>query len=292
MNSYLFIINPTAGSGKAKNFEPYIEKHMNDKGIKYKVVFTTKPKEATQLVLNNPEYSICVAVGGDGTVGEVANGILQRGQGVLGIIPAGTGNDLSKSLLITEDIKEACKKLINNKTKAIDLGRVLDIYFFNIASLGFDAEVVRHTDKIKTVIKGKTAYVLAVLTALLVYKSKRMNIEVDGEKIRRKATLVAIGNGSYYGGGMQILPMAKLDDGELDICIVKDISNLRILFLFPSIFKGEHIKYKKYIEIHRGKRIKVQVDGEMYLNIDGEISLVKDREIDFHIGDRKLNIIV
>ena len=177
MESYLFIINPIAGSGKAKDFEAYIDKYMKDTGIDYKVVFTRKPKEATEIVINNPQYSICIAVGGDGTVGEVANGILKRANGILGIIPAGTGNDLSKSLLITEDIGQAFKKIIDNKTKLIDLGRVDDMYFFNIASLGFDAEVVRHTDKIKRIIKGKTAYVLGVLTSLLVYKRKNMNID-------------------------------------------------------------------------------------------------------------------
>ena len=292
MDRYLFIINPIAGSGKAKGYEAYIEEYMHNTNIDYKVIFTTRPKEATEMVINNPEYPICVAVGGDGTAGEVANGILKRGYGVLGIIPAGTGNDLSKSLLITDDIEEAFKKIKDKKIKAIDLGQVDDIYFFNIASLGFDAEVVRHTDRIKRVIKGKSAYILGVLTSLLVYKSRNMNIEVDGEKMLRRATLVAIGNGAYYGGGMKILPMAKLDDGELDICIVKDVSNLKILFLFPSIFKGQHIKYKKYVEFHRGKEIKVKVEGEIYLNIDGEISPVKNREIDFHIGSEKLNVIV
>lgn len=292
MDRYLFIINPIAGSGKAKGYEAYIEEYMHNTNIDYKVIFTTRPKEATEMVINNPEYLTCIAVGGDGTVGEIANGILKRGYGVLGIIPAGTGNDLSKSLLISEDIGEAFKKIIDRKIKEIDLGRVDDIYFFNIASLGFDAEVVRHTDKIKRVIKGKTAYILGVLTSLLVYKSRNMNIEVDGEKILRRATLVAIGNGAYYGGGMKILPMAKLDDGELDVCIVKDVSNLKILFLFPSIFKGQHIKYKKYVEFYRGKEIKAKVEGEMYLNIDGEISPVKNRSIDFYIGVEKLNVII
>lgn len=292
MDSYLFIINPTAGSGKAKSFNTYIDKYMKDTGINYKIKITSKAKEATQIVINHLDYNVCIAVGGDGTVGEVANGILTRGHGLLGIIPAGTGNDLSKSLLITEDIEEAFKKIVGKKVKTIDLGRVDDTYFFNIASLGFDAEVVRHTDKIKRLIKGKTAYILGVLTSLFVYKSKNMEIEIDGQSLVKKATLVAIGNGSYYGGGMQIIPMAKLDDGLLDICILKDISNLRILFLFPSIFKGQHIQYKKYVEFHKGKNIRVKVEGEIYLNIDGEISPVKDKEIVFYIGSEKLDVIV
>lgn len=291
MDSYLFIINPTAGSGKAKNFNYYIEKYMQNTKFDYKIVYTSKAKEATAMVVNNPDYEICVAVGGDGTVGEVANGILKRGHGTLGIIPAGTGNDFSKALMITEDIEQAFNKIIGRKTKSIDLGELDGIYFFNIASLGFDAEVVRHTDKIKKIIKGKTAYILGVLTSLIVYKSRDMIIEIDGQILVRRATLVAIGNGSYYGGGMQILPMAKLDDGLLDICVVKDISNLRILFLFPSIFKGKHIKYKKYIEFYKGKKIKVKAKGETYLNIDGEISLVKDRDIEFSTSSENLKVI-
>ena len=292
MDSYLFIINPTAGGGKAKIFETYIEKYMSNTNINFKVLYTTKPKEATEMVINHLNYDTCIAVGGDGTVLEVANGILKRGFGVLGIIPAGTGNDFSKSLLITRDTEAAFNKIINRKIKKIDIGQVEGSYFLNIASLGFDAEVVRHTDKIKKAIKGKTAYILGVLTSLLVYKSNHMIITIDGQEIRRKATLVAIGNGSYYGGGMEIIPMAKVDDGQLDICIIKDINNLRILLLFPSIFKGKHIRYKKYVEFHRGTNIKVKIKGEIYLNIDGDISPVSDRDIDFNIGNEKIDVIV
>ncbi len=291
MDSYLFIINPTAGSGKAKAYESYIKKYMDPTNLKYKVLFTTRPKEATQMVKNNPDYNICIGVGGDGTVLEVANGILQRGSGILGIIPAGTGNDFSKSIFTTSDLGSIFDKIINKKTKMIDIGQVDGTYFLNIASLGFDAEVVRHTDKIKKIIKGKTAYILGVLTSLLVYRSKSINIEVDGISFRKKATLIAIGNGAYYGGGMQIIPMARVDDGKLDICIIKNISNLRILLLFPSIFKGGHIKYEKYVEFHKGQRVSVKVEEEIYLNIDGEISPIKDRVIDFTIVPEKLEII-
>ncbi|MDY0257772.1 diacylglycerol kinase family lipid kinase [Gudongella oleilytica] len=268
-----------------------IKATMDEHGLMYKMVTTTRPGEATTIVEDNPDCDICVAVGGDGTVNEVARGILSRGKGILAIIPGGTGNDLGKSLAIEENLDEALKKLIQCKTMEIDLGKAKDKFFFNISSLGFDSEVVRHTDKIKRFVKGKAAYILGVITALIVYRSRRVVFEVDGKHIERKATLVAVGNGRYYGGGMMILPMAKVDDGLLDVCVVKDISNLRILTLFPTIFKGDHVKYDKYVEFHTAKKIIVRAEGSYLLNIDGELFEIKNEEVEFKLADERLSVI-
>ena len=291
MSKYLFLVNPVAGGGKALGYLDQIKATMDEHGLMYKMVTTTRPGEATTIVEDNPDCDICVAVGGDGTVNEVARGILSRGKGILAIIPGGTGNDLGKSLAIEENLDEALKKLIQCKTMEIDLGKAKDKFFFNISSLGFDSEVVRHTDKIKRFVKGKAAYILGVITALIVYRSRRVVFEVDGKHIERKATLVAVGNGRYYGGGMMILPMAKVDDGLLDVCVVKDISNLRILTLFPTIFKGDHVKYDKYVEFHTAKKIIVRAEGSYLLNIDGELFEIKNEEVEFKLADERLSVI-
>lgn len=291
MSKYLFLVNPVAGGGKALGYADNIRTIMNENGLEYKMITSTRPGETTTIVESNPDWEICVAVGGDGTVNEVARGILNRGGGILAIIPGGTGNDLAKSLGIEENLHVSLNNLVRGRVKEIDLGKVKDMFFFNISSLGFDSEVVRHTDKIKRFVKGKTSYILGVITALVVYRSRRMAFEVDGRHIERRATLVAVGNGRYYGGGMMILPMAKVDDGLLDVCVVKDISNLRILTLFPTIFKGEHVKYDKYVEFHTAKKIVVKAEGSYLLNIDGELFEIKDEEVEFRLAEERLSVI-
>lgn len=291
MSKYLFLVNPVAGGGKALGYADNIRTIMDENGLEYKMITSTRPGETTTIVESNPDWEICVAVGGDGTVNEVARGILNRGGGILAIIPGGTGNDLAKSLGIEENLHVSLNNLVRGRVKEIDLGKVKDMFFFNISSLGFDSEVVRHTDKIKRFVKGKTSYILGVITALVVYRSRRMAFEVDGRHIERRATLVAVGNGRYYGGGMMILPMAKVDDGLLDVCVVKDISNLRILTLFPTIFKGEHVKYDKYVEFHTAKKIVVKAEGSYLLNIDGELFEIKDEEVEFRLAEERLSVI-
>lgn len=289
MHKLLFIINPIAGGGRAKNLIPLIQEKMKDNNIDYEIIHTTEPEEATDIV-EKSESTIVIAVGGDGTVNEVAKGLIKRGSGVLGIIPGGTGNDMCKSLGLSMDPTHALETVIKGKTKEMDIGLANGKCFLNISSVGFDAEVVRNTDKIKIKIPGKTAYILGVLITLIKYRKKKTDIEIDGEKFNKNMLLLAVGNGQYYGGGMRILPDAKIDDGYLHLCLVKDISNLKSLFLFPSIFKGDHLKYTKYVEVYKARNILFKTKGDFYLNIDGDLIHTKDK-VEFKISTKKLDII-
>lgn len=289
MEKILFVINPIAGGGKAKDLISIIEKKMKENNIEFDIIETTKPKEATKIVESSTN-DVVIAVGGDGTVNEVAKGLINRGSGILGIIPGGTGNDMCKSLGLSMDPISAIETIINRKVKEMDIGLANGNYFLNIASVGFDAEVVKNTDKIKRKIKGKLAYILGVLITLLNYKMKKTTIEIDNGKLDRKMLLLAVGNGQYYGGGMKILPNAKIDDGYLHLCLVKDIGNIKLLFLFPSIFKGNHLKYKKYVEIHKAKEINIKILGEFYLNLDGDL-IHSENEVIFKVSEKKLMII-
>lgn len=291
MDTLLFIINPIAGGGKSKRLIPIIEEKMKEYGIKYEMEFTTKPKEAIKIAEEKSKtYNTIVAVGGDGTVNEVAKGLINSKKGTLGIIPGGTGNDMSKSLGISMDPKEALEVVVKGKKKDIDIGNVNGYHFLNISGFGFDTEVLKRTETIKKKVKGKLAYILGVLSALIGYKSKEAYFEIDEQIFKRKTVLLAVGNGNYYGGGMKILPMSKNDDNYFDLCLVKDISNFKILFLFPSIFKGNHIKFKKYVETYKAKNIKVITKEDNIVNLDGElVSLGK--EINFSIEKFKLNVI-
>lgn len=291
MGKVLFIINPVAGGGKAKTLIPLIMETMDKYEKEYEIKLTTKPKEAIHIAEDSvEEYEITVAVGGDGTVNEVAKGLINKGKGTLGIVPGGTGNDMAKSLGIAIDPVEALEILYRGQKKDIDIGHVNDSNFLNIASVGFDAEVVINNVNLKKIIKSGISYAISVIYTLISFKKKKVKITIDDNIIEENIILMAVGNGKYYGGGMKILPMAELDDEHLDICIVSNISKLKLLFLFPTIFKGNHIKYKKFVKMLRGKTIKVETKEELYLNIDGEIA-PKVKEIIFSMENTKLNVI-
>lgn len=291
MGKILFIINPVAGSGKAKGLIPLIKEIMDKYKKDYDIKLTKRPKEAINIAEDSVEnYEITVAVGGDGTVNEVARGLINKGKGTLGIVPGGTGNDMAKSLGISIEPVEALETLCRGLRKNIDIGRINGSNFLNIASVGFDAEVVKNNIKIKKVIKSGISYAFSVIYTLLNFKRKKLKITIDDDILEEKTILLAVGNGKYYGGGMKILPMAKIDDEYLDICIVSNISKLKLLLLFPTIFKGNHIKYKKHVKMYKGKTIIVETEDNIYVNIDGEI-VSEIKKIEFSMEDKKLNVV-
>lgn len=289
MTDILFVLNPIAGGGKAKEIEDIINTRMKVHNKDYDIIFTSKPLEAIDIV-KNAKQKIVIAIGGDGTVNEVAEGLLKRGFGTMGIIPAGTGNDLSRSLNIPLDPKEAIEYAINNQPHDIDVCKVNDRYYFNIASIGFDAEVVERASRIKHIIKGEMAYFLSVLYTLFSYKKEKVIIEIDGEEIEKNLLLLAVGSGKYYGGGIKVMPDALVNDNNLHLCIISNLSKLKLLLLFPTIFKGKHVKYEKYVDIIKAKSINIKLQDTALYNIDGEILTTNDN-LKFEITDKKIPVI-
>ena len=291
MDGILFIVNPVAGAGKAKKLIPLIEKTMKECNKKYQIMISKEPEHATEIAKRQSKnYETIVAVGGDGTINEVATGLIKNNGGVLGVIPGGTGNDMARSLDIPMDPKEALEILCKAYKKNMDIGIANGSYFLNIASIGFDAEVVMNNIKIKKRIKNEFSYVISVIYSLIRFKKKKVEIEIDGKIIKDEVYLLAVGNGKYYGGGMMIIPTAKIDDGYLDICTISNISKFKILFLFPTIFKGTHIEHKKHVNIYRGRKVKFKSEEGLFLNVDGEITS-DVKEVEFALTDKNIKVI-
>lgn len=291
MESFLFIVNPIAGGGRAISLKSAIEEMMEEGDFNYDLVETSFPGEATEIASEKAgDYTAVVAVGGDGTINEVARGLIQAGQGVLGIIPGGTGNDLARALEIPLDLKGSLRILLSLKKKKLDICRVNKRVFLNIASIGFDAETIVNHNKFKKKIKGRIVYLISVIYTLFNYKNKRLKITIDGEEIEEEILLLAMGNGKYYGGGMQMLPFSIPDDGNLHLCIVSGLKKIQIPFLLPTLIKGTHLKYKKYVKTFSAKKVLVESDKGVYTNLDGE-ALDKEKEILFEVNDKKLDVI-
>lgn len=272
---YLFIVNPVAGRGDGKEKWIDAEKIVKRMGLEYEVAFTQAPGNGVFLAKDGVArgFDTLVAVGGDGTINEVVRGIIESGtKGVtnLGIIPCGTGNDLVRALHIPMDIEQAVAILHKAHVKRIDLGRVNGDHFLNVVGIGFDAAVAYEINANIKKLKGTAAYIYGVFKVLMLYRSPQMVIKIDDEVLKGKYFLVAIGNGRYYGGGMQICPTAEPDDGLLEICVVKEVPALEVVRMLPSIFKGNHIRHRA-VKIYRGKSVSVESQEIVQVQADGEL---------------------
>ncbi|MDR5658897.1 diacylglycerol kinase family lipid kinase [Serpentinicella sp. ANB-PHB4] len=287
--TYLFIINPVAGKHNSEATISIIKEKMKKHGLKHEIKITSRVGEAKQLAKDaiSSHIDTIVAVGGDGTIHEVLNGMVNSNKN-LGIIPAGTGNDLARTLGLPLDIEESLDKIIEGKIKKIDIGCFNEEYFINFASVGLDALIASEANKIKKLIASKYAYILSVILSLTRFKSPKLKIRIDDLYMEKDIMLVAICNGAYYGGGMKIAPKADLQDGCFDICIVNKMNKLKLLWLFPSIFKGNHIKYKD-VEMFKGRKVEIDYEGYIEVNTDGEIK--NARPVCLEIMNKKIRTI-
>lgn len=273
---HLFIINPAAGKGKTLELIPHIEKIFKSRDDEYVIEVTREAGHAVEIAKSysiSEEYRI-YSVGGDGTLNEVLNGMAGSNSS-LAVIPSGSGNDFIKNIYNfdkDENLIELLVKTINGKEKYMDIGKINDRCFLNISSVGFDAEVVNNSIKLKKLpfIGGKTAYLLGILLTVFRYNSHKLTINIDGKVIEENSLLTAVANGKYYGGGMKVAPKAQIDDGMFTICVIKEISKFRILTLFPRLIKGTHEDIKE-VSFYSGANIKINSDKAIAFNIDGEL---------------------
>jgi len=246
---HLFIVNPAAGNGIALRMARTIGKLFRElkqkyKDIDYEIVFTRYEGHATEIARDfssTGDYRI-YAVGGDGTLNEVLNGMVGTGS-TLACIPGGSGNDFIKSVVKKFDRRRILLDTILGTEKEVDLGMADDRYFLNIASLGFDANVVKNAEKYKTgpIVPNKISYLLSVISTAMDIKPEKVRIIADGEVFDEEVFMVAVANGKYYGGGIKIAPLADINDGLLDVLIVTDIDRAKVMKFLPLAIAGKHM---------------------------------------------------
>lgn len=271
MNKYYFIVNPIAGGGRAKSFVPSITSFFSERKTNFELSYTSEPHEAIETARKAAEsgYNVIVAVGGDGTVNEILNGIVGT-NAVLAAVHGGKGNDFAMAVNMPRDINDACRILLQAETRQIDLGKVLDRYFINSVGVGIDATVALRVNRGIKPFKGVAAYVYAFFEQLISYQPVEMEIDLGEGNISCRPYLVAVGIGQTYGGGMKILPDAVQDDGLFDICVFDHMSRISLAYHFPKVFSGKHI-YLKQAEVYRAPEVKLTLSKECPLHMEGEI---------------------
>jgi diacylglycerol kinase (ATP) len=284
-----FIHNPVSGVRRYSRFEDLVKHNLDLDKFEYSIKVTKSPKDAMRLASDavRDKFEIIVAVGGDGTVNEVIQG-LGNADVILGIIPGGSGNGLARHLEIPLEAEKAIQSINKLNTRTIDLATMNGYPFASIAGLGFDARVANKYRKIKK--RGLYGYFRVVTMEFFSYREREYILTFNNEKITRKALLVSIANSNQFGYNTIIAPTAQAWDGLLDIVIVKKFPIGELPRIIGLLFTGK-IDQSPYIESFKTREIFVERKRGKRVNIDGE-AIKMGREIFIRIQPAAIKVIV
>lgn len=264
----LFIVNPISGIGKQKRIEMLIKKNLDHDLFTYDICYTEHIHHGTELARNAADkgYECVVAVGGDGSVNDIVQGL--RGTSIpMGIIPCGSGNGLARNLKIPLTPTHAVEAINRYKIAEIDTIYLNDRVVTSIAGIGFDARVARRMKQAKA--RGLQAYAKIILTDYPTYKEHTFRLNIDGNEIERKAWFISFANSNQFGYNTAVAPMAKLDDGLIDVCIVDRIPLLHLPLTAPLLYLN-HFELSQHVEYFKAREVTVYNNEERWVNIDGE----------------------
>ncbi|MEH7238960.1 diacylglycerol/lipid kinase family protein [Bacillus sp. JJ1562] len=310
MKLLIFIVNQKAGNGKGLKVWKKLKHELERKKVYYRSFFTKHPNHAQELArqigsMFEDKVEAVIAVGGDGTINEVVNGMVHYPEIKVGYIPAGSGNDFSRGFKVPKSPLDALSFILRNKSnkgKWFDIGKCRvqgksnSSYFVSSLGTGFDAAVSKLTNESKMkkylnkVHLGSLAYVGALIRLLFSYHLTSVSLNIDGKYYQYdNVWFVTVSNQPFYGGGMKISPKANTMDGIFDVTVVHNLSRLKLLFVFVTVFFGAHTKFKEIAQ-HRGVNIKVESDEKMLVHADGE--LIGQIPVQVEVQHRKLPFLV
>jgi YegS/Rv2252/BmrU family lipid kinase len=285
----VFIINPASGVATKTNIEKIIDDNIDANKYDYSVEYTKEPGHATEICMIHVENGtdIIVAVGGDGSVNEIARGISGTNV-ILGIIPAGSGNGLAHHLKIPGQFKQAIDIINKGKVIRMDTGSINDRLFVSIAGIGFDGLVARKFAESRR--RGFLTYLRIVTEEYPKYRPRRYTLSFNGKEIKTKALFISFANSDQFGYNTSIAPGAQVDDGLLDITIMKKPMMIELPFL-ASLLYWRKIDFSKHIEIYKTNELVLKTRRKRWVNIDGEPVKMK-KKLHIKVYPQTLNVIV
>ena len=280
------IVNPASGSGRARKRWPGISATLMEYGLDHEVSFTSGPNDATRIAreLARAGTQTIVAVGGDGTVNEIINGMIENNAPVnqntkLLVLPCGTGKDLGRTLG-TGEVTRAIEALIAGSVTSMDLGLITyttgdgrqeSRYFANVADLGLGANVADRINSSSKKLGGLLTYLIAAVRTIIEFKARDISVDVDGERVfHDSANMVVLANGQYFAGGMLVAPTASICDGLLEMYILADVGKRALLTsLLPRVYRGKHVGRHGVLHV-RAASVSIQSAAGILLEMDGE----------------------
>ncbi len=265
----LVIVNPMAGK-KALRLLPKIKRWLSQSPHEFSFSIPTSQDEMRLEITKATSRGIngVLLCGGDGTVHEALPAIAETNL-PFGLIPCGRGNDFARNIGLSINFRKHCIFPSDPTSHKFDLPTINTIPFVSIACIGLDAEVNKLARDGEGYFDGKLGYIVCVVKALKKFRPFEVEMTIDGQFWRDRVMMVTVANGPYYGGGMKIAPDAKMDDGVLNICIVKEMSKWELLREFPKVFKGTHIFNPNFV-MKTGQKTKIQSDEHREIFADGE----------------------
>src|SRR5690554_88686 len=282
--TWFVIINPTSGNGSSKKKWPEIQKLLISYQFNFEFAFTQYANHSSELIQEaiNQGFRYFICIGGDGTLHNMANGIMLQKEVpsteiYVGVIPIGTGNDWVKTHYISTDFEKAIQTIQNGNLKQQDVGKLLLLkadrqptYFVNLAGVGFDGYIVSKVHKYKHF--GAIAYLFGALLGLFSFKNFHSKVIINSEVIESKTLMIIVGIGKYAGGGMQLTNTSNPYDGMFDISIAKNISKRDIIKNISKLFNGKVTNHKK-VETFKADSISIEIldTKQPFIETDGEI---------------------
>ena len=272
MIKILVICNPFAGGGTAKivgaDYETFAKQHKQHNIIFY---YTEKPNDLTaiqeQIHLAQPDE--VSSVGGDGTVNEVLN-VTDVHNRTIHLVAAGSGNDFYRLVYGPISIAESIQAVMRTGRDDYDFGICNNRYFLNGVGIGFDGSVARETMRMKVpFVSSKWKYWIAIFKNVLFYRSVEVEVKTSNEQIKKRLFMIAIANGTEYGGGFRISPESDAQDGLLNLILIDALSPLKRLFNIPKVESGEHLS-APFVSQYKVKKVQVSSQSLMYAHLDGE----------------------
>lgn len=281
MKTYHIISNPVAGKkGALKNLK-IVQETLSARGVQYQTHLSKAERDATNIarMLTEAGEREIIAVGGDGTLHEVLNGLADPTACRLGLIPSGTGNDFAERIALPLEAEKATSLILDGDTKATDYLEVGGVRCMNVAGVGMDVDVLERCKRGK--LKGKMKYLLSLVQSLFAFKGCRLEIESEGIKETHDVLLAAACNGSQFGGGIRICPEADAEDGKLNAVIVDCIGGkIKIIKAFLSLLKGKILEYpatKHFlcdsVKFTPALPCTMQLDGELYKDVPFDMKI-------------------
>lgn len=280
---YNFIINTDSKSGK--QCKEVIERELESRGTDYRIFLPEHADQAkiiARQLCEEGETEI-IAVGGDGTFHQVLNGIVDVEKVRLGLIPCGTGNDFAKKIgFSAKDPLYCLDVILSGKCKSTDYLVIDGVRCLNVLGAGIDVDVLKRYSEMPG--KGKIRYLISLVISLIKFKPYKIKVKIGDEEEEHNALVAACANGSYLGGGIPIAPEAAIDDGKIDVMIADCIRKIDILPMLIKLMKGKiletgvaELKRTEEVEVISQEKCAIQIDGEIYENLDFKVKIVKDK---------------
>lgn len=285
-----FIINPHSGAHKSINVETLIDQELDKTHFEYDIAYTEYAGHATELAAEavSEGCDIVVAVGGDGSVNEVAKSLINT-ETVLGILPAGSGNGFAMHLGWGRDMASVLRRFSSAKIEIIDTCLMNNRPFINLAGVGFEAKVVYKTRNAPK--RGFQAYLKGFFNQLFSYKFKEYTVKIDNKIIVTEALTITVANAPMYGYNFIIAPLAKLDSGKLEVVVIKRAQKFRYLMTAIRMFTG-NINKSPVVKHFTGEKIEIMLNESDFAQVDGEGYPIETEKLVFTVKHLSLKVLV